>query len=238
MLPNNVKSEFLSALGCVVDPVLLVRALIHRSYSYENNLQQTNERLEFLGDAVLGFIVGNELYSAYSDLQEGMLTQLRAYFVCESCLADVARKIGINKVVLLGLGETRSHGNEKNSILSDTFEALVAAVYLSNGMEVVSDFVKRTVLEDIDKAKALLEQNKAGDYKAVLRDLIAQKGYDEPIYEYAEAGPDHAKMYTATLTFPNVPDFRAVGTETTRRKAASFAAKNAVEKLNKQLTTE
>jgi ribonuclease-3 len=160
-----------------------------------------------------------------------MLTKLRAYFVCESYLAGVARKIGINNVVLLGLGEVKNQGNEKDSILSDTFEAVVAAIYLSNGIEIATDFVKRTVLENIDNAKILVEQNKTGDYKAVLRNLATQKNYGEPVYTYEETGPDHAKMYIVTLTFPNLPVFQATGEETTRRKAASLAAKNALEQF-------
>jgi ribonuclease-3 len=173
---------------------LAVRSLTHRSFAYENGGLPTNERLEFLGDAVLGLVVTDALFRTYPDLPEGQLAKLRAAVVNMRALADIARELGVGDFVRLGRGEETSGGRDKSSILADTLEALIGAVYLEHGMDVARAFVHRLVDQILESSAAL----GAGlDWKTSLQELTATQGLGVPEYGVTEEGPDHAKIFHA-----------------------------------------
>jgi ribonuclease III len=183
-------------LGIDVDAGLLVCALTHRSYAYEHGNPPTNERLEFLGDSVLGLVVTDALYRGHPDLPEGQLAKLRAAVVNMRALADIARGLEIGAHVRLGRGEEISGGRDKSSILADTLEALIGAVYLARGIEVAFAFVHRLVDPLLESSAAL----GAGlDWKTSLQELTSSLGLGVPEYSVAEEGPDHAKTFRAAI---------------------------------------
>jgi len=190
-------AQLREALGDpVLDPELLERALTHRSYAYENGGLPTNERLEFLGDSVLGVVVTETLYLTHPDLSEGRLAKLRAAVVNARALAEVARTIGLGEHVMLGRGEETTGGRQKASILSDTVEAVIGAVHLSGGIEVSSVVVHRLFDPLIEAASAL----GAGlDWKTSLQELSAEHGLGVPEYLIEDEGPDHMKTFTAQV---------------------------------------
>ena len=189
--------ELRAALGDpVLDPELLERALTHRSYAYENGGLPTNERLEFLGDSVLGVVVTEPLYRTPPALSEGRLAKLRAAVVNARALAEVGRGIGVGAHVKLGRGEESTGGRNKASILSDTVEAVIGAVHLSGGFETSADVVHRLFDPLIDAASAL----GAGlDWKTSLQELSAEHGLGVPEYVIEDDGPDHMKTFTAQV---------------------------------------
>jgi ribonuclease III len=183
-------------LGVSVDRGLLVRALTHRSYAYENGNLPTNERLEFLGDAVLGLVVTDALYRRHPDLPEGQLAKLRAAVVNMRALADIARGFCVGQHILLGRGEETSGGRDKSSILADTLEALIGATYLEHGIEYGAKFVHRLVDDLLDSSAEL----GAGlDWKTSLQELTATHALGVPEYGVEEEGPDHAKTFYAVV---------------------------------------
>jgi ribonuclease-3 len=186
-----------AAFGAAIDPELMDQALTHRSYAYENGGLPTNERLEFLGDSVLGVVVTTALYHDHPDLPEGQLAKLRASVVNMRALADVARGLGpfgLGPYLLLGKGEEITGGRDKASILADTLEALIGAIYLQHGLRVVSGVIHR--LFDPLMAEAA-GRGAALDWKTSLQELTASLGLGVPEYRVDEAGPDHAKLFTA-----------------------------------------
>jgi ribonuclease-3 len=189
--------ELRAALGDpVLDPEQLERALTHRSYAYENGGLPTNERLEFLGDSVLGVVVTETLYRAHPDLSEGRLAKLRAAVVNARALAEVARTIGLGQHIRLGRGEESTGGRDKASILSDTVEALIGAVHMSGGIE-ASSRVVHLLFDPIMEAAASLG---AGlDWKTSLQELSAEHGLGVPEYVIEASGPDHMKSFTAQV---------------------------------------
>lgn len=178
-----------------MDAELLERALTHRSYAYEHGGLPTNERLEFLGDSVLGLVVTESLFRLHPDLSEGQLAKLRAAVVNMRALADVGRSLGLGEFVRLGRGEEATGGRDKSSILADTVEALIGAVYLYSGFDAASGLVHRLVDDLIDESATL----GAGlDWKTSLQELTSEFALGVPEYEVTEAGPDHAKVFTAS----------------------------------------
>ncbi|WP_299052945.1 ribonuclease III [uncultured Nocardioides sp.] len=186
-----------TALGDpVLDVELLERALTHRSYAYENGGLPTNERLEFLGDSVLGVVVTETLYLTHPDLSEGRLAKLRAAVVNARALAGVARGIGLGEHVKLGRGEESTGGREKASILSDTVEAVIGAIHLSGGLAVAAEVVHRL----FDPLMATAAELGAGlDWKTSLQELAAEDDLGVPEYIITDEGPDHAKTFTARV---------------------------------------
>jgi ribonuclease-3 len=186
-----------SAFGVPIDPALLRRALTHRSYAYENGGLPTNERLEFLGDAVLGLVITTALYHNHPDLAEGQLAKLRASVVNMRALADVARRLcpgGLGQYLLLGKGEEATGGRNKASILADTLEALLGALYLQHGLERVDAVIHKL----FDPVLADAAARGAGlDWKTSLQELTAERSLGVPEYQVEEAGPDHAKIFTS-----------------------------------------
>jgi ribonuclease III len=186
-----------AALGVGIDPDLMQMALTHRSYSYENGNLPTNERLEFLGDSVLGIVVTTALFHTHPDLPEGKLAKLRASVVNARALADVARRLGpsgLGTYLLLGRGEETTGGRDKESILADTLEAVLGAVYLQHGLGVAEQVVHHLFDPVMEQAARL----GAGlDWKTSLQELTANRGLGVPDYQIEQAGPDHAKTFTA-----------------------------------------
>ena len=182
-----------AAIGYVFrDPELLGHALRHSSYTNEKHMPKTacNERLEFLGDAVLELISSGFLFTSYPDLAEGELTKLRAALVCETSLADCARGIHLGGYLLLGKGEERSGGRERDSVISDAFEALIGALYLDGGLSCAEAFVKDTVLKDVEARKLFY------DSKTVLQEMVQAEARGAISYRLLkEEGPDHQKIF-------------------------------------------
>jgi ribonuclease-3 len=183
-------------LGVPIDPSLLECALTHRSFSYENGNVPTNERLEFLGDSVLGLVVTSTLYATHPDLPEGQLAKFRSHVVNSRALADVARGLKLGEFLRLGKGEEATGGRDKSSILADTVEALIGAVYLDHDLEVVGQLIHR-LFDSLITASAGLG---AGlDWKTSLQELTAEHAFGVPAYLVTEDGPDHDKFFTARV---------------------------------------
>jgi ribonuclease-3 len=219
-------SELLKKLGDHWAPELLVLALTHRSFAHEAGGIPTNERLEFLGDSVLGLVAAEALYLEYPERPEGDLAKMRAATVSQRPLAKIARRLELGQYILLGKGETRTGGRDKDSILSDTVEALIGAVYLTHGLEVAQKFV-HSLIDDILHEAADLG---AGlDWKTSLQEICARLGFEAPVYENAGDGPDHARTFTSTV----IVDGKAYGTGTgsAKKHAEQEAAENAYRTL-------
>lgn len=189
--------ELAEALGVPdLDPDRLAHALTHRSYAYEHGGVPNNERLEFLGDSVLGVVITDTLYNAHPDLSEGRLAKLRAAVVNARALADVARTVGVGAYIRLGRGEETTGGREKSSILSDTVEALLGAVYLQYGFDRAGEVVHKL----FDPLLVVAANLGAGlDWKTSLQEIAADNSLGVPEYLISESGPDHAKTFTAKV---------------------------------------
>lgn len=215
-LQNNLGYHF-------KNPVLLSRALTHSSYANERHVDTgDNERLEFLGDSVLGFITAEYLFANHRDFPEGELTKLRAYAVCEKSLFAYAEEIGLGNYLKLGKGEERTGGRTRPSVLSDAFEAVIAAIYLDGGMDEAKKFVLRFVVPYVE-AKPTFK-----DYKTMLQEVV-QKNQGETL-EYvlvSETGPDHDKCFTVEVHLNSNVLGRGVGGS--KKKAEQNAAKEALE---------
>ena len=184
------------ALGQRVDPGLLRQAITHRSYAYENGGLPTNERLEFLGDSVLGIVVTERLYRDFPEEPEGQLAKLRAAVVNAQALADVARELDLGAFLLLGKGEESTGGKDKSSILADAMEAVIGAMYMSTDLETTRAFIER-VFGPLIATSANLG---AGlDWKTSLQERAAETESGVPEYRVTDTGPDHAKEFTAEV---------------------------------------
>ena len=215
-----------AALGTAVSPELLERALTHRSYAYEHGGLPTNERLEFLGDAVLGLVVTDALYADHPDLAEGALAKLRASVVSTRALAGVARDLGLGRWLRLGKGEEVTGGRDKPSILADTMEAVIGAVYLERGVEGATTLV-RALFDPLMRAAA--EEGAAQDWKTVLQEFTAAHSLGVPDYRVSDSGPDHAKSFVATALVGG--EARGQGTGTSKKEAEQQAAQVAYRSL-------
>jgi ribonuclease III len=213
--------ELIKSLEVTVEPGLLFQALTHRSYAYENGGLPTNERLEFLGDSVLGLVVTAALYRRHSELPEGQLAKLRAAVVNMRALAGVGRTLELGQYLMLGRGEEASGGRDKSSILADTVEALIGAVYLESGIEVATVFVHRLV----DPLLASSAELGAGlDWKTSLQELTAIAGLGVPEYVVTEEGPDHAKLFHAVAMVQSSPYGEGSGRSKKEAEQAAAAA--------------
>ncbi|WP_234314925.1 ribonuclease III [Streptomyces sp. NRRL F-5135] len=209
-------------LGYRLDTALLVRALTHRSYAYENGGLPTNERLEFLGDSVLGLVVTDTLYRTHPDLPEGQLAKLRAAVVNSRALAGVGRGLELGSFIRLGRGEEGTGGRDKASILADTLEAVIGAVYIDQGLDAASELVHRLFDPLIEKSSNL----GAGlDWKTSLQELTAAEGLGVPEYVVTETGPDHEKTFTAAARVGGVS--YGTGTGRSKKEAEQQAAESA-----------
>ena len=206
---------------------MLELALTHRSYSYEAGGLPTNERLEFLGDSVLGLVVTDELYQKFPDLDESRLSPLRSGVVNMRALAQVAREINLGEYLRIGKGEEATNGRDKNSILADSFEALVGAIYLDHGYTKTAQIVLKLLRPVIDLAQS---SGAALDGKTALQELAASLGLTSPEYEIGESGPDHDKSFTAIAILSGVRYPQGVGKS--KREAEQAAAKLAHEVIS------
>lgn len=187
-------AELAARLGVALEPDLLERALTHRSYAYENGGLPTNERLEFLGDSVLGLVVTDTLFRRHPDLSEGQLAKLRAAVVNMRALAAVARALELGSFLRLGRGEETTGGRDKSSILADTVEAVIGAVYIDGGLRAADGLVHRL----FDPLIADSAHLGAGlDWKTSLQELAADLDLGVPEYTVSAEGPDHDKRFTA-----------------------------------------
>ncbi len=210
-----------------LDPDLLLLALTHRSFAYENGGIPTNERLEFLGDSILGQAVTVKLFTDHPELDEGELAKRRASLVSSVALAEVARSIGLGPYIRLGRGETMTGGADKPSILADTVEAVIGAAYLSRGGEVATDLVLRLITPLMrDPARF----GAAMDPKTSLQEIAARRGAPAPAYSVSESGPDHNKHFVATVTVGGLVS--ASGEGSSKKQAEMAAALEAWTTLN------
>jgi ribonuclease-3 len=212
----------LAALGVQIRSELLDQALTHRSYAYENGGLPTNERLEFLGDAVLGLVVTTTLFDNYPDLPEGQLAKLRAGVVNSRALADVARTLDLGTHLRLGRGEEISGGRDKSSILGDALEAVIGAVYVESGIDVAGALVHRL----FDDMLAEAADRGAGlDWKTSLQELAAAESLGVPEYLVEESGPDHQKTFRASAVIAG--EVRGSGAGRSKKEAEQQAAEAA-----------
>ena len=206
---------------------LLQNALAHSSYANErwHNSLLSNERLEFLGDSVLGMLVAEYLYRSFPDRPEGELTRMRADMVCEHTLANVANKIGLGEHLLLGHGEERLGGRSRESILADATESVIAACFLDGGLEAATQFVKRFILVEVPVTRP-----NNMDYKTALQELVQQKKNQVLTYQLVgQSGPDHDKQFDVEVSLNGCVVGKGSGRS--KKRAEQMAAKAAVEKL-------
>ena len=209
---------------CRID--LMKTALTHPSFTFENpgSALEHNQRLEFLGDAVLDFIVGEYLYLTHPDKPEGELTKMRAAVVNETTLARQAKTIDLGKVLYLGKGEQYSGGRERPSILADALEAVIGAIYLQYGFEEVRKFILGMLVPEIKK----LAEGNYGDFKTMLQERAQKEEYDVTYRILNETGPDHDKVFTAGVYIKG--EVKGTGTGKTKKEAEQHAARLALQK--------
>ncbi len=242
-------------------PSLLEQALTHSSLAFEQSVQSVqssreekaasdrgekpltdNEKLEFLGDAVLGLLVAQSLYESFPDLEEGDLTRLRAALVSRKHLANVAESLHLGQHLRLGRGEERNGGRRKAVLLANCFEAVLAALYLDAGIDIARAFIQRTVIDPTAQRlrKELERGDSIGDHKSALQEMLQAKGAAPPEYEVkAESGPDHRKRFLVEVVIPaapQLPPVTAQGTGTTKKRAEQEAARVAFLQLQEQTT--
>ncbi len=208
------------------DRKLFRRSMTHSSYANEHKMdkKECNERLEFLGDAVLELVCSDFLFSRYEDKPEGEMTKLRASIVCEPTLAYCAEELKLGEYLLLGKGEEMTGGRGRNSIVSDAMEALIGAIYLDGGFASAKEFIHRFVLNDIEHKRLFY------DSKTILQEMVQSEGDRSPVYEIiAEAGPDHDKKFEVRVLVEDREMGR--GTGRSKKLAEAMAAYHAILKL-------
>ena len=208
---------------------LLQNALTHSSYANErwHNSLMSNERLEFLGDSILGMVVAEYLYKTFPDRPEGELTRMRADMVCEKTLASVAARINLGCHLMLGNGEEQGGGRSRDSILADAVESVIAACFLDGGMAPAENFIKTFVLCNVPVAAM-----KNADYKTALQELVQQKKNQQLVYTLVgESGPDHDKKFLVELTLNDTVVGKGIGTS--KKRAEQDAARAALETMEK-----
>jgi ribonuclease-3 len=209
---------------------LLVQALTHRSFVNESSVEnlKNNESLEFLGDAVLGFVISARLFQLFPDLNEGELSKIKAFLVSATNLFQLSKEIRLGEFIYLSRGEIKSGGRKKRAILVDAYEAIIGAIYLDAGVKKASDFIEKqiqTVLRDRD-----LRQLTYGDYKSALQEYLHNTGQPEPVYRVVdELGPDHQKIFVIQVLIKN--DVVAESSGKTKKEAQQSAARIALQKI-------
>ena len=226
-------AELSRALGVPISEETLERALTHRSYAYENGGLPTNERLEFLGDSVLGLVVTDTLFKSHPTLPEGQLAKLRAAVVQMGALADVARLLNLGAYVRLGRGEEGTGGRDKASILADTLEAVIGATYIDCGLEAASGLVHRLFDPVIERSARL----GAGlDWKTSLQELTAEHGLGVPVYNVTDTGPDHQKVFRAVVEVGGRPLGKGEGRS--KKAAEQLAAEAAYQAIIEEINSK
>lgn len=222
-MKNSDSSDLLKRLGVDIDPGTFQHALTHRSYSFEHPEYPNNERLEFLGDSVLSLAIAEEVYRRYPDLAEGELVKRHHIVVSTKSLAAIARSLDVGPHILLGVGETRTGGADKDSLLADTMEAIFGACYMSLGRDAARDLVLKLVAPQLDN-ETIMEEGR--DYKTELQELAAAAKAGDVRYQVTGEGPDHARVYTAVAFVGDKPLGEA--TATSKKEAERLAAGVAV----------
>lgn len=224
-------SELEKNIGIVFrDRELLKAAFIHRSYLNEaRNIGGSNERLEFLGDAVLSFLTSHYLYATYPDFPEGILTNIRSSLVKTTSLKEVAQELGLGELLFLSHGEEESGGRNNPSLLADTFEALLGAIYLDQGIDKAKKFLTEQLFP---RAKDIVEKKSYVDYKSLLQEIVQQNSRVSPTYRVTKSeGPDHAKTFWVEAVVGE--NILGQGQGKSKQTAEQSAAANALEKLSK-----
>lgn len=214
-------------LGVEIEPQLLELALTHRSYSYEHGNTPNNERLEFLGDSVLGFVVTAHIHDLLVELPEGELTKVKNAVVSARALAGVASELGLGEFLRLGKGEDQTGGRTKLNLLADTFEAILGAVYVSKGLDEARGIVERFVFPLLQDTDALRENS---DPKTTLQERVQEQGKSAPIYETTFEGPDHDRDFNAKVLADGVVIGEGKGKS--RKGAETEAAIDALAKMH------
>ena len=214
-------------LGVEIEPQLLELALTHRSYAYEHGNKPNNERLEFLGDSVLGFVVTAHIHDLLVELPEGELTKVKNAVVSARALAGVASELGLGEFLRLGKGEDQTGGRTKLNLLADTFEAILGAVYVSKGLDEARGIVERFVFPLLQDTDALRENS---DPKTTLQEKVQEQGKSAPIYETTFEGPDHDRDFHAKVITNG--EVIGEGTGKSRKGAETEAAINALAKMH------
>ena len=214
-------------LGVEIEPQLLELALTHRSYSYEHGNTPNNERLEFLGDSVLGFVVTAHIHDLLVELPEGELTKVKNAVVSARALAGVASELGLGEFLRLGKGEDQTGGRTKLNLLADTFEAILGAVYVSKGLDEARGIVERFVFPLLQDTDALRENS---DPKTTLQEKVQEQGKSAPVYETTFEGPDHDRDFHAKVITNG--EVIGEGTGKSRKGAETEAAINALAKMH------
>lgn len=215
------------------DKQLLRTAFTHRSFLNETREGiESNERLEFLGDSILSFVVSSHIFKRYPTLKEGKLTNLRAALINTYTLSQVAKELSLGESLLLSKGEEASGGRENKTILANTFESLVGALYLDQGLAPTQKFIEKTLLANLD---AIVKREGLKDAKSELQEILQEQFKITPTYQIlAEEGPDHAKAYTVGVYLKE--RLLAKGKGASKQTAEKAAAKNALELLKKDYT--
>lgn len=214
--------KLLSRLGVEIDPKLLKLALTHSSYAYENG-GENNERLEFLGDSILGYVVTSHLYSLLPDLNEGELTKVKNGVVSAQALASVSQRLDLGGFLYLGKGEEQTQGRKKPNLLADAFEAILGATYLSGGIEEARKLIEKFIFPLLDDPDAIRE---ASDPKTTLNEKLMSAGKPIVYYEIQFEGPDHQRVFYAKAF--SGEKYLGKGKGLTRRSAESDAAVDAL----------
>lgn len=211
------------------DQNLLKQAFAHRSFLNESRVTISNERLEFLGDAVLSFLTSHYLYLTFPDFPEGTLTNIRSSLVKTRSLSDIARELHLGQLLLLSHGEEESGGRTNPSLLADTFEALLGAIVLDRGIEIARSFVEAHVLP---KTNEIIEQKSYIDFKSYLQEIIQEESKISPTYRVTKSeGPDHAKTFWVEVVSAGV--VLGSGSGKSKQEAEQAAASNALERMSK-----
>jgi ribonuclease-3 len=216
------------------EPYLLELALVHSSYVNENPgaAPASNERLEFLGDAILGLVIAEKIYHQYPHYSEGEMTRLRSTLVCSTTLSGIAKSIGLGDYIYLGKGEDASGGRHKTANLASALESVIAAVFLDQGLDIARDFIFRLFHTELDK---LASGDTANDYKSQLQHLLQSRYKKTPVYCVIEAaGADHERLFTAEVRIDETVLGRGSGKNT--KTAETVAARQALEKLKNNFT--
>ena len=219
------------------EPDLLIRALTHKSYSHESKSRDLpdNETFEFLGDSVLGFVVGDLLFRRFPTLDEGALSKMKAYLVSAPILARKARQLGMGDAILLGVGEEKSGGRRKDSLLANLYEAVIAAIYLDAGLEAARTLIDQSFTSDLDAINA--DDLLFHDFKTALQEVAQANGLQLPEYQVLEEiGPDHDKKFVVEVKLTSQVIARGIGSS--KKEAQQQAAREALQLYREQSAKE
>ena len=224
-------TELERELGYVfTDPLLLKKALTHSSHAHEQKTGEDNEQLEFLGDAILGFLISDFLFRAHPELTEGQLSKLKGFFVSSANLVKYAERLGLGDFLHLGRGEEKTGGRTKQALLVDALEAILGAIYIDGGLEPVRKLAEQLFQQQIAEIGETSQQ--IADFKTALQEMLAQNGKRAQYVVTGETGPDHQKLFTVEILIGDQSLARGIGL--TKKAAEQAAARQALQELNQK----